>query len=450
MKITTRILRLPLTLTPLLMVTPALAQTGPLVNADGAVSDFSVTGQLSMRYTDNVRKTDQNKESDIEQTLGLTAAYSKTTKALDIKASYNLKNTGYQDNSFDDEVWLSGVSSMVISTTPERYSWFISHQQSGTQLNSAANDTPDNRGEQSTITTGPNVNLKLSPVDVLAFNARHTLTKHSEASANDSSRNNASINWQHQLNSNHSFGVNANMSDVEFDERPTSDYKQTNLGGSFNGSFRRGSYQLAAGRSKNERTIGSDVDSSYANGQINYKVENGEWGLIYNKEITDTSVGLSLSDNYAGFDALMALSDAGDGASNQTDIVKRTRWQGYYQRKAANSRISLKFTLSQDDENFLTFPEDVRTLMAILDANYQASANLSASLSYKFQRKDYLQQSFINQDDINTYTLAVNHQFNERVSLNYQLAYERRDNIMTASREYDEFSASINVNYNFK
>lgn len=426
-----------------------------------SVEGFTASIFTDINYTDNVAKKDTNKQSDVVQSLGLDFGYAKQTRAMDAKAKYRLENKTYRDDSFSDEVWLSGYSSLVLSTSPERYSWLFKHQQSAKSIDLTQSDTPDNRDERSTFITGPDVNLLISPVDRLSISARSIDTRLDKSTDNNSDRITGDLRLTHSLNVAHRVSLVASYSDVDF-AITANDYRQQSLGLDFSGNYRKMSYQLGGGNTTVSPRASEDLDDFYANAMLNFKQDDGRWGLSYNRVVTDSSVGLSLHDygenSSAGGvlsgDSSGDLSDIGfdddDANIKDSDVVKRTQLQLYYFRQIPGNRFGFSFKAGQDESDYEKLLEDTRSIYGLINVHYDMAQNLKGYLNVKYQRIDFIDEPGVGEDEFYSSSVGLRHESSDRLTFLYKLSYEAKDNEYDYRREYDEFSVSFNVNYRLR
>jgi hypothetical protein len=412
-------------------------------------NQLSASVYLDLEHDDNIRKTKNNKESDLKEQVGVNVAYGYNSTALDLKLDYGLSHEVYQDESFDGKTRLQGYSSAKISTNPARYAWLVSHDQSIANVNNRNANTPDNLDQRSILTTGPDLYLQLSPVDILSGSLRYVDVQYDEQDKSDSQRNQAQLSWNHRLNSLDKVGVNARYTDADGDGRDSS-YSQEHIGVTYSGQMKYGSYYLEFGDSslKRDQDGFKDVDGNYYKANFNTSWDANRLGFSYNQDITDSSIGLSQNYNARSVDQ----QDFNNGDTNfdDIDIVTRTRYQAIYRRQNVDGRLGFSLALSQDEEDFETLLTDQKTQSIVVGFQYAIAQNLSSSINYRFENIEYLDEPLLGEDEISLITANINHRIGDEWSFKYGLSYGERNNDEDILREYEYLRTTFRVNYRFR
>jgi hypothetical protein len=285
------------------------------------------------------------------------------------------------------------------------------------------------------------VNLRVSKVDTLAFNARYIDTQYDDADS-DSNRLTAGASWQHRLNKTHTLSLNANWADAEFDNSQ-SDYEQLNYGIGLTGQTRLANYNIEAGLSDIERETGDDIDGEYFRLTLSRSWSGHSLQLAANHEVTDSSIGLSLNDFDDG------LSNGDQNFENE-DIVTRDRVQLNYTRRGGDDRIRLRAGLSYDQEDYEETLRDEERAEANFGFGYAFSSNFKSDLLLRYTVTEYNDEPLLGKDKNSYVTLRFTHNVGPALDLTYRLAYEERNNSDDPLREYDAVIASLGLDWRFR
>jgi hypothetical protein len=406
---------------------------------------FSANVYLELEHDDNIRKTNTNEESDIQQLVGVAINYTYISKALDMGIGYALTHEEYADDSFEGKTRLEGNARVQISTNPARYSWLIQHDQSIGNSNNRNADTPNNLEQRSVLTTGPNVNLQLSRVDTLSATFRYVDVRFDEQSNNDTQREQAQLSWNHLLSPRSNVGLTASYVEVEGDT-PASGYNQQKFGLTYVSQIKYGSYSLSGGQTKLERDVTGieDTDGSYYSASFNTTWSGSSLGFSANRDVTDSSIGLSQS-----FSAGSGFQN-GDTNFDNIDIVTRTRYQIFYNRRNVDGRLGMSAQLARDEQSFDTLLTDQESQSASIAFDYALSQNLNTSVSYRYEKNKYLDEPLLGEDKAQVVSLGLDHSVGQQWSFSYSISYDERENSIDVNRDYQSLRTAVRVNYQFR
>lgn len=400
---------------------------------------------LALDHDDNITKQDTNKVSDIREVVGANVNYAYTSRVLDLGLDYELTHEEYEDSTFQSKSRLQGGGRAQVSTNPARYSWLFQHDQSIANSNSRNADTPDNLIQRSVFTTGPNLNLRISPVDSLSGSLRFIDVRFDEQGDNDTKHNKAQINWSHQLNTRNNIGIVTSYVEVKGDAL-NSDYKQEKVGLLYGSKQKYSTYALEAGVTSVKRDLSGadDVDGEYFRVNFNSGWEGNEIGVSFDRDITDTSIGLSQNFEVdSGF-------DSGDTNFDAFDIITRSRYQFYYNRRNADGRVGASLLLNHDEEKYETLINDKKTYKIAVSVDYAIAQNLVFTSSYLYEIHDYIDEPLLGEDDKTQVSIKLDHSISDTWSFGYSLHYFERANSETSLRDFKSIRALFRVNYQIR
>ena len=416
---------------------------GPVWGQDEAFFDTVERAVYSeTEYTDNAFDTSDDKEDEVEQIIGLDVALQRATRSMTLDVAYDINRREYLEDNFEGRTVLEGYGALLLGNLQDRFSWLIEHQQRFLQRDSTGTDNPDNRDERSIFITGPNVYLRLSPVDSLNGSLRYIETTFDDADESDSERIVADLRLLHQLNMLTSVYLFGSYADVDIDA-DSGDYERSIVALGVDREYRQGNISLAAGQTDLDRDVGDDVDGFFGRAIIRYTTSLHNFQFFYNHEITDSSIGLSLSGaDYEEF-------DDGDSNFDDTDIVTRTRYQVYYERIPKPGGLGVAVRLFSDEEDYEDQPRDQESVSARVYLRYPLSNNLESQLVLKYEETDFLDQPALGEDEDYSAAFTLSHELTRVLWLRYRIGYEERENDVDASRDYESMIAYLGITYAF-
>ncbi|MFA7554738.1 MAG: hypothetical protein WCY88_10845 [Spongiibacteraceae bacterium] len=424
---------------------PVVAQTDEDSFAADLADSVSIGLFVEADYDDNIRKAEANEKADLKQIIGVNFGANYTTRSIDLATQYSLTHEEYQHDSYDGKTRLEGYLSALFSSNPERYSWVFKHQQSIGLISSQDVSTTDNIDQRSTFTTGPDVKLRITPVDMLTVSGRYIDTRFDESENNDTQRGQVQLNWGHSLSQFTHIGLNASHTEVDAEEDGKG-YEQQRLGVSFSSQFRYGQYSIEVGGSNLTRDDANIDDVNGVYGNFNYTTSwaGQSFGASVNRDITDSSVGLSLYiDPESDF-------QNGDNNFNSFDVITRTRYQVFYRRTSPDGRLGGSITLAHDIEDYSTELQDQENSSVRMGLDYQLTQNINAFIDLSLEQADFTDQDFLGEDQDVDVAIGINHNIRPNWDFRYVVSYEQRDNSDVASREYQSLGGYIRISYQFR
>ena len=403
---------------------------------------FTKILSAGVAYTDNALNVDVGEASDLEYFARLNLAFRKDSRRWRAALDYQLSRIEYLENYLQGKTALTGESSFSLSTNPQRYAWSLDHQQAHTQVDSRAADIQSNRDVRSILSTGPDATLRLSPVDQLEGGLRYIETSFRDGLGVDSTRKGGSVLLHHQLSSSATVSLGATHLDANIDGFGV-DYQRTQFTLGFNGKFRSGEYRLTLGDALIERDIGEDIDGTYAVLSLVYTGQSKTFGLLANHELTDSSVGLSLSTGLGG------KFVNGDENFDKAGIVERTRFQLYYATVGTGDAFDYTLSVQADREDYVALAEDEESLSAALELKYVIAQNMDFKLGMSLMDLRYTDQPLQGEDRIAKVVFALDHSIDEKLGFRYEVIASSRSNDIEFGRDYDKRLVAVSVRYQF-
>lgn len=425
----------------------AVLRAGLVMAACGSSVALSNPIQLGVglqeRYSDNVRLTHENKQSDLQSRAFVTIEqHSQGRCNTDVNGELGYSN--YLNNTYvgqtDANLGLNGNCLVV-----EGLSWNLTENLRQVPANNALPSTPSNSVRENIISTGPSWVWLLSPTNRVNLSASVQSTKFWNTSSNtvslDTNHRNSreaqgTAGWRHFFDPSFSAGLSTSVRRTVFnaDETLTNrsasiDLNKQYVAMTLSGSF--GYSKLNDNIQGLSNTSGGPIWHIRLDRQIN---EHASWYFLLNREFTTISSTLPI--DIAGFVFNYA----------QSSSVKVTsyRW-GYTNQLNSGSRVSL--TLGRDESDYLlTHQKDLTNLVdATYDIPLSQTWSAAFGLGYQHQRFDFSNST---NDTANAY-LGTSYQQTKALSFDARVGHNLRHSNVS-SNEYAENFVVLGLRYYFQ
>ena len=196
---------------------PPIALVLTLALASAAEADTLSYGvDAGVAQTDNVTLVSNNK---VSQTIAVADAdfdVKHQSRLLDVDAKGNFSYLDYLQNAYGSQLIgrFDGIAHFAI--IPERVIWMLQDDFGQAALDPFAPTTPANLENVNYLSTGPDVNFRLSGTSFLNLSARYARSTYATSPYN-SNRWFGSLAWGLQLSSRSSVSLNADTERVQFE-----------------------------------------------------------------------------------------------------------------------------------------------------------------------------------------------------------------------------------------
>ena len=353
-----------------------VAAASPAVSAE---SRYALGYRLE--YSDNVKLVESGAESELISIPSLY--YELQTEAPDWDADVlaDLQFEDFTTDAFDDR-W-TGVVDANLSwyIVPEYITWVVSDFFRQVTVASVRAATPRNQQLVNTFTTGPDIRVRLSPVDDLQ--AEYRLTDiYEERTTNDSMRNSFALRWHHRLSSVATASLNYEFSDVDFDDPANADFRRHDYFARYQSAGPRSDLSVDVGRTQVDRINAPDSEGRLFRSTVAYRLS----------RVSDLTLALQdilIETGYiAATQGNLAELAATTGTFTSTDIYRERLADLAYGRQARVTAFSASlFTLTRDYTIDRT--QDRRVSGARIRINYDPSAVTRISLYGVYQDSVY-------------------------------------------------------------
>jgi hypothetical protein len=227
-------------------VAVTLAGAGACLQALPAQAQVEYGLEAGYGRSDNVfRRSDDEIASDI-LTAGLQLNWQEDRTRLDADVRADLDYNHYLDGDVDDQLTGNANGQVSFAIVPERFSWLVEDTYGQAQQDPLVPATPESLEATNYATTGPDFTFGLGGNNSLRVSGRYSLVTY-ETSPYDSTRAGGRVSFLRQMSDRSSFGLNATLDDVDFDDAGNIDYVRRS------GTF---SYELEAARTNIDAELG--------------------------------------------------------------------------------------------------------------------------------------------------------------------------------------------------
>ena len=400
-----------------------------------------ITAGLNNRFSDNIRRSADNEQSDVETRATLGMNYQSDPGTCNTALSGNLGYGYWWDKSYDARTY-TDLGFNGNCKIADRLLWRLSDELHDVTLNTRAADTPDNSTRKNVVSTGPQYTVRLGALDQVILSAAFENTryfKNSQTSSNvsqsGSNRVIGSAAWNHLFDPTLTAGLSVSTNRARLDNNEDIDRNTASATFSkawpatrLNGSL--GVSELTRSQKGVSQTSQGVVGSLSLRRQINPSVD---FYLDLNRELTDQNSNYNVQ--YQGYSFNLQETTGVKVTTVRTGISKRF-----------SDGSNLDTSLGADRSEYLrSGDQEDRTSLAV---NYnrpvttQLSMNLATRLSYlKFDQGS--------QDDrIVNLSAGLTYEASRRLNVVGRIGHESRTSD-AAAQEYQENWISLGLNYRF-
>lgn len=136
--------------------------------------DLAYGGGYSLAYDTNITRVPSNPVADFTQTLFAGLGYQERTASVAARLSAQIERRDYLRDTYVPEKAYY-VDASVLWTISPNLSWIVENYASQVPISLTTVDTPTNRTNANSFTTGPDLSLHLTSTDSGLFGARYGL-----------------------------------------------------------------------------------------------------------------------------------------------------------------------------------------------------------------------------------------------------------------------------------
>jgi len=413
----------------------AVAALALFVAQNGVADPVHLGLRIQERFSDNIRLSHTNTESDLEHQAILSISHQTNPGPCGSSLAADLGFIHYQKGTYSDQGNINGNWNGSCQLT-DSLQWTASDNVSQETVNTAQASTPDNQTRRNLFSTGPRYLWLISPRDQLLTTAQFQKTNYTGLSQSNAKHYIGSSTYSHQVSPTLSMGLGASVDRGELDTGETI----TRRSGHFQSSktFATTTFSGNVGYSELADSF-SGITNTYTGLTWNLRLDRDmtrarHWYAEYGRELTDTS------SNYVVQVAGLFFNLA------QTQAVQVTHWQtGIKQTLTGDGTLSL--SLGQQDTEYLRAGNTEKKSNATFSLSQPLITNLSALVSLSAEHQSYS----LSDVSYNLYggSLGLSYQRSQQLSLDMRIGRNQRA-ASPDSGSYQENWALIGFNYAFR
>ncbi|MEX0729893.1 MAG: outer membrane beta-barrel protein [Aquisalimonadaceae bacterium] len=340
-----------------------------------AAVDYSYELGVGMEYTDNVdRAPPGNARHDWIVLGGLSGWLDTQTSELRANLEGDLTYPHYLRDTTNGSLRGHIALASAWEPLPERLVLRLQNRYQDVVIDEREPLSPRNREQANATLVGPDLIVRLSPVDRVVIGARYGYTYFEESA--DNNRGVAALTWEHRLSPRTELTLDTSYQDVRFEGSDTVDFDRVDGRLGITHQLRGSELRLSSGHYSIDRQDRSNVDGL-------------EWELGWDMKLGSV-MRLDLSAAHDTLDAGsrlltsggQALTLGGINTAFSDDLLTATRYAAVLRRETVPWRYALAGTYV--DEDFEDTDQDriLRTLRAAVSFRLTRDLNANASAQY--------------------------------------------------------------------
>lgn len=398
-------------------------------------AEYTAMLSNSVEHTDNIGLASDVKDQDTVHTLSLSAGVVEERKTFQTNANFILEKEHYYNGSYEGETTLStGLGLLNFDLVEDFLSWQTSFTRSQTLDDPLEQARPGNLGHRDTLSSGPSITYIMSPTMYLTGEGSYTIVENSQSDTSDTQRADLSAAITHQINSITGVSLTGQY-EAMLDADGTEKYDRIQLGVGFFREFVDGSVSLSAGRTQLVPEDSAETESNFYSLSFNrQQLWLHDVTISYLEDVSDASIGFELT-----------IPSISPFTVDGNDIVKRRVASLSISREVGVYDYGFDFTWEYEDYDQQNEDEKVKEVSFSLSRDF--FSDFSMGLAVEFNQTDYLGQASVGKDNTATYQIDADYQFSPSVSMGGFIQRAARRNSQNATREYEELSVGISLNW---
>ena len=421
----------------------SVAILSALSSAAWAEKNWVASVYTSADYHNNITRS-SNKKSDVVYAVGANINASARTERHNLSASYDVSKDYYNQNTFKDQTNLNGGLSLRSMLWGQRMYWVVNHSQTTTLTSARLNDTPDNRQESATFSTGPQLYFRPSDRDSLSYTALYSKTDLEESTANENYSISQNATWSRILSEVTNLDVTGNHTETRFDENKLNNYERDSATIGFSGQRPWFNYRFSVGGNRVRPNQGEDESGAIYTLNLSRTQKDVTYSLSASRELTDTVSASNITeDNLVLTDQGILITDTGT-----VSIIERTTFSGTISGVQLSNRITAEFNANRTQSK----SKDEAGIDQTQDAlgasfSYYLSEKMSCFASLRYTQTDFMEEPK-RTDKTNTATLGWDYASQKGLGATVSLSREERSSD-NAGSDYSVYSALATLRYSF-
>jgi len=365
-------------------------------------ADFAYGLGYAGTYSSNITRVPVNEQSEWINSAFGGFAYAVNTPSVVARVITEAEYRNYSKNVYSDETLFDAKANAIWILSPQRFTWSVDDTYTQLLVDATAADTPANRTNTNTFSTGPDFTVRFSPVNSLALGARAGNFYTSRRDI-DNNRLSGTASWQYQSTAITTYSLNYEALKVNYDnDTINTDFTRQDVYVRARTRPSRSEFTLDLGKTYIHPVRGKDSDNGLARlTWLHQLTPESALSVFLSKEVTDVG-----SDVLASSGTATSVAGTGVGSpitaappsmaqnvvTSDVYIAKRGEIRYSHQGSQFGTTLSV-FTREIDYE--LT-PVDRREKGGHVEFSYAYFGTSTVSLFSDFVKTEYL--NFVRED----------------------------------------------------
>jgi len=403
-------------------------------------NELKTTIGVDAEYSDNSQLLPKGQEvSDTMITPGIDVDYVLDYASFDAQLTYGATREHYTQETFDDRTWIVGEGTFTWNMVDQHLYWDFYQNSNRLMINSVEPDTPDNQTKRHIFVTGPRLRINPDSKKHIDVSANYVSTTFDATTIVDTEQAVGRLVFVNQFSRITSYRIKLEYRDSDCDIQSFCDYTRKRAGIGFTRGTQRWQYSGEAGRNIIDRRFEQRVTGTYGEISARYQTSTFKMDFSATRDVTDSALGLSLNES------LSNALDTGDTNFEQTDIVKRTRFEAGFSW-FNNVRSQVHLLLFHDTGDYQTIEEKEITTGGEISLDMGLSPLWSGTLAYR-ATNDRLETGVPNQSQRNNrYRMRFRYTPNPRVALTFWLI-KQTGSFRLHNSDYTELLGGLGISW---
>lgn len=167
-------------------------------------------------YNDNIRLAPSHPQKEWTNIAAAGIAYQELGPTLAAHVNAEAQYFNYTRQTYADTPRYYADAAAVWAISPQRLHWVVVDRADQATLNPSLRATPDNLTNSNIFSTGPDVFLRLGPVNTIALGGRYGRASYTDGGTSND-RHSGSARWLYESNSETTYSLNYEYLRVLFD-----------------------------------------------------------------------------------------------------------------------------------------------------------------------------------------------------------------------------------------
>lgn len=392
---------------------------------------------ISMQYTDNVKKDETNKKSDSILTAGAGVGISVDEGTVQLDASTSLEVNHYINDSFADQAYFKLNLITGWAMLKDRVNWKLNNFYTQRSVDTLSSTTPDNTQNTNVFSIGPELYYRISGRQSITVTPEYR-DFYYESQDIDNQQTSLNARWSYQLFRTVNIGISGQVREVDYEDSLINDNTFDNIRLIFS-TVRSGyDYSAELGMTQVSREGGSS--SRGATGNMTWSLDLTAYSKIHAyiaSDITDSNTSLLQANLNSNIDTASYEQTSSEASRNNTFRLN-------YKRNDHRLNTDVWIMLRKQTYDFALLDRDVEVIG--LKLIYPLSTTLITGMDMLYSRTELIDTG--REDKQNNISVNLNYRFTRKVNGTVRIKYIEKDSTVNTA-DYGEASIYASLYYRY-